>query len=197
MNDLELLKEVWMSEAVSVPFNESELVSQVRRQAKTFDGRVQRRNWLEYAAGAVAMVYLTAVAFRTDGLVRLACIVSVLAAAWVLYFIRRYGSAAPDPNPQLSLSEYRDAILKKYDRQIWLLKNVKFWYLLPLYTGMMLLYAGVIAKVAGVRGYVQWPEFVLPACATLFFGFVWWLNEGYGVRKLRREREQVRRQLDP
>jgi hypothetical protein len=195
MNDQQL-KEVWMSETAFVPFNESELIAQVRRQAHAMDRRIQRRNWREYIAAALVIVYVAAVGWRTDGLVRLGCVVIVAALAGVCYFLKRFGSATPEPDPQLTLAEYRDAILNKFDRQIWLLKNAKFWYVLPLYVAMMLFYGVVALKVAAAGLYPRWFDFAFPVGATLFCGFVWWLNESYGVRKLRREREALRRRLE-
>lgn len=195
MNDKEL-KEVWMSQSASIPFDNAQLLGEIRKRTDKFDRRVRRRNWVEWATGALVVAPLTAAAFVVDGLVRVGCLVSVGAVLWVAYFIKRYGTAAPDPDPHMSLAEYRQALLEKYDRQIWLLKNVKYWYLLPLYTSVMLIFTGALLRMFEARGFFVARDFVPMAIGTGMMLFVWWLNEGYGVRKLRREREETRQRLD-
>jgi hypothetical protein len=60
-----------------------------------------------------------------------------------------------------------------YDRQIALWRSAKYWYVLPLYASMLTAFAGVVAMSAAP------------------LGFIWWLNEGYAVRKLAAERESL------
>ena len=195
MNEREL-KEIWMSQSMSITFDHSELITEIRGRTSKLDRRVRFRNWLEWGAAAVVVVMFSAGAFVSGGFIRAGCLVGVAAALWVSYFIKRYGSAAPDPDPQMSLGEYREALLEKYDRQIRLLKGVKFWYVLPLYASMMLIFVGGVLEASKSRGYLEWWDLRFVAVATLFSAFVWWLNEGYGVRKLRREREETRQRLD-
>jgi hypothetical protein len=76
------------------------------------------------------------------------------------------------------------ALLARYDIQIRLLSQVKYWYVLPIYAWMVL----VLTQVTSRTPWWRPAYFVL---ATLFSAFVIWLNECYGVRKLRAEREKA------
>ena len=97
------------------------------------------------------------------------------------------------------MAAYGCALLASYDRQIALLRAAKYWYVLPIYASMLAIYAGVIAMSAAPLSRLreQAPERWLLGVAflaaafvllTALTGFVWWLNEGYAVRKLVAER---------
>jgi hypothetical protein len=60
------------------------------------------------------------------------------AAAWIIYFLVRYGSVAVTADPSQNFLTYAHVLLERYDYQIRLLKAVKYWYLLPLYVGLLI-----------------------------------------------------------
>jgi hypothetical protein len=88
------------------------------------------------------------------------------------------------------MANYRRALALKYEHQIRLLRNVKFWYLLPLYVGLLISSAGLLQEHAQ-KGVLSWTDAVGPLVYTLIFVGIWWLNEVYTVRKLQREHAQV------
>jgi len=102
----------------------------------------------------------------------------------------RYGREAPAPTPDRSVADFQQALLRKYDHQIRLLKNVKYWYLLPPYVGLLLASAG-IATANTAEGQPVWPQMIAFAVYTAVFGGIWWANEVYGVGKLRSERARL------
>ena len=78
---------------------------------------------------------------------------------WIVFCMLRYGREAPSPAPDRSLADFQQALLRKYDHQIRLLKNVKYWYLLPPYVGLLLASAGIVmANIA--RAKPAWPQLV-------------------------------------
>jgi hypothetical protein len=102
----------------------------------------------------------------------------------------RRGAEPPDPNPDQTLEGYQRAMVSKYDHQIRLLRNVKFWYLAPMYVGLLTGSVGLL-KERVEKGAPIWLAVVFPLVYTVLFAFVWWLNEVYSVGKLRRMRERV------
>lgn len=102
---------------------------------------------------------------------------------WVVFYLKRYSGLSRTPAPDQSLASYRAELLDRYDRQIRLLKTAKYWYVLPFWLGMMLLEFSRsthdISFFAGVT------------FMTGILAVVWWLNEGPGVRHLRRKREEL------
>jgi hypothetical protein len=112
----------------------------------------------------------------------------------VLHAALRPRGAAPAADR--SLADFQQALLRKYDHQIRLLKNVKYWYLLPPYVALLPASAGmVMANTA--KGQPGRPQLIAVGVYTGVFGFMWWLNEGPGVRTLRRERTRLLEEMKP
>jgi hypothetical protein len=63
---------------------------------------------------------------------------------WIIYFLVRYGRSSAPANPEQDFNAYRRALVERYDHQIQLLKSVKYWYLLPLWIGLMLGSTGMV-----------------------------------------------------
>ena len=101
-----------------------------------------------------------------------------------------HGAEPPEPSPDQSLAGYQRGLIVKYDHQIRLLRGVKFWYLLPIYAGLLTESAGLL-KERAEKGVLTWADAIGPVLYTLVFAFIWWLNEVYTVRKLERMRARV------
>jgi hypothetical protein len=165
-------------------------------RANRFDRRIKARNWRECAAAVVVTAGFAAMAWRSPN--ALACAGSLIVAAsglWIIFYMLRYGREAPAPEPDRSVADFQQALLREYDHQIRLLKNVKYWYLLPPYVGLLLRSAGmVMANTA--KGQPGWPELNAVAIYTAVFGGAWWLNEAYAVGKLRRARARLLEEMN-
>jgi hypothetical protein len=80
----------------------------------------------------------------------------------------RISQRRPKPGPE----RLAGALLERYDRQIRLLKSVKYWYRLPPYVGLLIGSAGVLLNHWRL-GMIGWRDFLGPAAYTAFFAFVW------------------------
>jgi hypothetical protein len=67
---------------------------------------------------------------------------------------------------------------------------VKFWYLAPLYVGLLTATASVL-KERAASGALTWADAIGPIIYTLVFGAIWWLNEVFTVRKLQHMRTKL------
>jgi len=158
------------------------------QRANRFDHIIKVRNWVECGAAALVTVLFGIMAWRApNALVRAGDLVVAASGLWIGFYMLRFGREALIPAPDRSLSDYQQGLLREYEHQIRLLKNVKYWYLLPPYVGLLLASAGTVMARAA-EGRPGWPELIAVAIYTAVFGGVWWLNEGLGVRKVQRER---------
>jgi hypothetical protein len=191
MNKPDDLEQLWKTQPVDPAVKGEEMRKIVLKKTEKFDRAIRRRNLRETVAAAMVAIFFTYIAWgQPNGLVRTASIILVASTIWIIYYMRRHGTEPPDPNPDQTLEGYQRALIRKYDHQIRLLRNVKFWYLAPIYVGLLTLSAAML-KDRAARGALTWTDGIVPLFYSLLFAGIWWLNEVYGVRKLERMRAQV------
>jgi len=169
-------------------------------RANRFDRKIKARNWRECGAAAVVTAIFAVKAWGSpNALATAGNLVVAATGLWLVFFMLRYGRNAPAPAADRSLADFQQALLREYDHQIRLLRNVKYWYLLPPYVGLLLASAGIVrARIA--EGQPGWTELIAVTIYTALFAFVWWLNEAYAVGRLRRARarllEEMKAEMD-
>jgi hypothetical protein len=160
-------------------------------RANRFDRTIKGRNWRECLAAAVVTPLFAFIAWRSPN--ALACAGNLIVAAsglWIAFYLLRHGRNAPAPPPDRSLADFQQALLREYEHQIRLLKNVKYWYLLPPYLGLLLASLGIVmANIAERKP--AWPQLIAAAIYTAVFAATWWANESYAAGKLRRQRARL------
>jgi len=172
------------------------MLTMAMERTERFDRTIKARNLRECLGGAFITAFFAFLAWKSpNALARTGFLVVAASGVWIVFYMLRYGREAPAPAPDGSLADFQQALLRKYDHQIRLLKNVKYWYLLPPYMGLMLGSAGIVMANAA-KGQPAWPQLFAVAVYTATFGFLWWLNEGPGVGKLRRERARLLEEMD-
>ncbi|MBL8227205.1 MAG: hypothetical protein JNL98_01955 [Bryobacterales bacterium] len=185
-SDEKELMNLWQDHILQPPVNTQALIDSMAERMKQFDRRVFWRNFREYAAGIVLVpVFLKVTLEGKTALEVAAGAFSVLSVLFVMCYLWRTQQQQKPLDPSLDLRDYQAALLARYDRQIALLKSVRYWYVLPLW-------ASAITLVA-VKARDPWSRRVggFAAAMTLLSAGVVWLNEVYGVRKLREERDRI------
>jgi CubicO group peptidase (beta-lactamase class C family) len=163
------------------------LLERLEKKTRTFDRQVVLRDLRESLAGALVTVLFLWFAFHAANPVsRLAYLWLAACGVWIIVFLLRYAKVARKPAPEQTLTGYQGALVEKIDRQIRLLKNVKYWYILPLWLGQMLVAVAFLGRPGGWIGFSCLAVFV-----TAVNGAIWWLNESQGVGWLRRQREEL------
>lgn len=163
---------------------------------RSFDRRIRWRNRIEtVAALAVAVFFAYAGWIQRNDAERAGCAIVVAGALYIIYYIRRNGGEASDPNPDQTIAGYQRAMVSKFDHQILLLRNVKYWYLAPMYIGLLTLSAGTLWELSE-KGALTWVAVTGPIIYTVVFAAIWWLNEVYGVGKLKRARAALMAGMD-
>ena len=191
MSGQDELRELWCSQPSSKAAKGEDMLALVQRKTKGFDRMIAVRNWMECLGSVIVAASFAYFAFKTHNtLVRAGCLVIAAGAAWIIFFLIRYGQGLSAVDPSLNLTGYTQALAQRYDYQIRLLKSVKYWYLLPPYLGLVLATVGVFQDWAKA-GVLSWFDLFWPVLYTAFYAAVWWLNEVYSVGRLRDERSRL------
>jgi len=180
------LRELW--EGGGSPQVDIEGVLKTMENKSTeFERIISRRDLREIifgAAGAIAFGYL---AYRSaDLLTRVSYAWIAASFLWIIYWLRRNSYLHRSPARDQSVGAYYRALFESYEQQVWLLRTAKLWYVLPIWSGLML-FAFATWRVQHNIGVLL----TLLITFNVTFGFVWWLNQSWGVRYLRRKQEEL------
>jgi hypothetical protein len=180
------LRQLWQSD-INEAINQRDLLRELERRRRNFDGANRRRDFQEIVASLVIIVvYLWFAARAVTTFERVADVWLAACGVWIIVYLRRYAKLARKPVPEQTLGAYREALVERYDRQIRLSKSVKYWYILPLWVGLLL-----FALADRVHGGKNIKFILVVIFVTAANGFVWWLNEGPGIRCLERKRREL------
>ena len=184
MNKPDVLEQLWQTQPVETDMKGDQMRQIILRKTEKFERTIWWRNTREVVASAVAGIVFAYLTWKqANGIARLGSAIITGTMVWIIYYFWRYGSGPADPRPDQSAAAFQSALISKIDHQIRLLRNVKLWYLLPMYVGLIIFSAGGVRDHT-VTGTLSWRDAIGPVFYTLFFAFVWWLNEVYAVRKL-------------
>lgn len=191
MADKDDLSLLWRGQTTGPPKKGEEMLTMVIDRTYKFDRKIKGRNIRECAAGVLVAGLFALVAWNSPNLLARAGNALVAASGvWVIVYLLRFGRAGATPATDCSLADFQQALLRKYDDQIRLLKRVKFWYLLPPYVGLLMASAGIVmANIA--KGQPYWPQLIAMVSYSALFAVVWWLNESFAARKLEGRRQRL------
>jgi hypothetical protein len=182
--DKELIQ-MWQSDTYPQPGDLSALTRRLSDSVRQFDRRIFWRNVMEYGAGVIVVIW-SAFQIASGERMLFAPLTSMGAALFILTYIWKQHRAIRPMDPLSSANDYRVALLDRLDRQIRLIRGVRYWYVLPCWIFF------VTVLVSGIlRGRPFFPLLIEFLSATLLAVIVIWLNERYGLRKLLQERRRV------
>ena len=159
-------------------------IDDVRKRAKAFQGRIGRRNRIEFSACAfVVLIFAGYAVYFPSPLIKLGSVLICVAAVFVAFTLFRNGRAAPADLSGDCRSFHAAALRQQYD----LLRTVWLWYLLPFVPGLVLFQAGAALRAPAhhhMAGFISDLTFVA------VFVFIGWINHKV-ARKLKLELEQL------
>ena len=158
--NLDDFKEPWQQRQRALDGRVDHVIKKVRSRMAGFDRTIWWRDMRESLAAILLIVWYcydlfqqqSALAKCGAGLGIVAC-VFILA---VLHWARVKGKGA---RPDLPVEDYRWAELDRVDRQIWLLRNVHWWYLGPL---LIAVAVQIAAMMPDPEGLVMFATSVIP-----------------------------------
>jgi len=181
------LCDLWQGDSHSIKrtMEDREMLTMVIERTRSFDRRIAARNAMECIAAVIVVGIFSWFAWRAPStLEQLGFGMVAASAIWIGYYILRFGAGPGPLDPAASLNGYQQVLRANYEQQIRLLRNVKYWYLLPPFVGLLVANLGLCLRLGSVQG--LWIALVTMATVTCIFGLVWIANEVYGVRYIER-----------
>lgn len=146
------------------------VIKAVRSRMTWFDRVIWLRDLRESAVAVLLMVWLSYEFLRHgEWLAKAGALMGILSCAMIvtiLNWARLTGRAAGPGQP---LQQYCTSELERVDRQIWLLRNVNWWYTGPLYVSLAMLLLGANSAPRAIVGSLT---LLLPVG-----WFIYWINQ--------------------
>ena len=177
------LKSAWQSQSprTRLTLDAGLLLDEVRRNERQFVAMIYCRDVREVGVALVLVPIWIIMGIKMS--LPWSWYLGIPALLWIAGFMivdrirqRRHQSAPGD-----DLRRTVGSSLAQVEHQIWLLRNVAWWYLLPIFAAFMM-FAGQGAWQSRDDGLKTLAEFVaITAVFAAVFGFIYWLNQ-YAVR---------------
>jgi len=144
--------------------------------ARDFQTRVRRRNTIEYVACAIVVATFSYyVAWLPDPVLKLACGLIAVAAAFVAWQLHRRASARPTPGAD-ALDFHRAELVRQHEA----LGKAWAWYLAPFLPGLGLF----VVRSIVLQPEAPWPARAILPATTAVYGLVWVWNNRRARRRL-------------
>jgi len=188
------LQKTWQSQSnFKLKIDSDILLREVKRNKRNFESAIFWRDVREIGAGFVASVFLFAgcVFFWLLGLknfvwpLLLLTVLGTGVGSFIL--VDRIVQKRKCPEHGGTLMGYIESSLTQVVHQIWLLKNILWWYLLPLGGGLLIWFSScglMVIMIKGMKASLGYLFFIL-ACiigTILLYCGIYWLNQR-AVRK--------------
>ncbi len=178
------LKKAWQSQTPPqrLMLDAGLVLNEVRRNEQQFTAMIFARDVREVFVALVMVPVWVVMGIKLS--LPWSWYLAIPGLLWIAAFMvvdrkrqRRKQSAPGD-----SLRRSVESSLAQVEHQIWLLRNILWWYLLPLFVPMTIFVAQIAwrapgSRVGAVAGFAAMDSFF-----ALVFGFIYWLNQ-YAVRK--------------
>ncbi|GEM_PF-538231 len=186
------LQKVWQEDVFPQPADPAQLARTIAVAVQQFDRKILWRNLREYVAGGILLIFFLSGALVPVRMVPVPWI-GVVAVAFVLGYLWWKHRELKPLDPTADARAYKAALLARYDRQIQLLRSVRYWYFLPLYVWIV---AATLASGLHRPARVSPLAHLISLAAALGFVtalYIWLarLNERHAVRRLAEAKEQA------
>ena len=189
------LKKAWQSQLSGrrLVFDEAVILRQVVRGQSDFRAMLFRRDALEIGLAVILIGAFVYFYFRLDGPWPLLLVAASM--AWVAGFllVDRTGHRRRCPHREDSVKACAESTLAEINHQIWLLKKVLWWYILPPLASLEIFYGYVAVLVHKPAAFFAAQPFTL----VVAIGVYWlnrWAVETY-LEPRRQETEALLRSL--
>lgn len=188
--NFEDLQKTWQAQPAGamVTIGRDSLLRLVRRNQRQFRAMIFWRDVREVGVSAILAVFFGWKGWNqrdwTSGLLALICFgvgAYMLADRW---WQRRHRPLTNEP-----LKDCLEASLHEVNHQIWLLKNVLWWYLLPLDAGVVIVAMSPTLRAHLSLSALVWAAVFVAGFTALISWGVYWLNQ-LAVRKNLEPRRQ-------
>jgi len=171
MSDKEL-KQMWAGTPIeeNIQFNHQKFIKDINTANQKFDKKIKWRNIIEIAACIFVIVAFSRIFFIDDNyLVKFGAIVAVITSFYIMYNWLKVQSSSKPNGLYLSIKEqlvHRQTYLKSEQQ---LLKNIFYWYLLPLVISLTIMTIGAFGLSIFSLIYL--------CCSAGLCYFLFWLSQ--------------------
>jgi CubicO group peptidase (beta-lactamase class C family) len=192
----------WQSQnsGKTISINADVLLNEVRRNQQQFRATIFRRDMIEVLVAAVLVPIFGWWGWKGQWTAYLCAFGCLVVGAYFLIDRRRQKKKTPDRHG--SLKECAITSLAEVNHQIWLLKNVLWWYLLPIYVPLVMFFLEMAWRTQApiaARIVVLMTSLFMVGFTSVMYAGIFWLNQ-FAVRKnlepRQRELEKLLNELD-
>jgi hypothetical protein len=167
------LKELWQQtgEQAKITINEDQIVTTMQKAMSEFEGKIRKRNLAEIAAAVFVIACFGVYFVFTDAWVAKAGAGIVVGGSLLIILKLVSASRSSAKEEELMASDVHKQLLlfkQKVEQQVRLLNSVLYWYLSPLYAGLVLF-------TLGSRG--VWFSIVFILAITFLFYRIYKMNK--------------------
>ena len=178
------LKRAWQSQASPhrLTLDTAVVLNEVRRNERQFAATIWCRDMREVGVALLLVPVWIYMGIKSESLWSWYLVIPTL--LWIAGFmiVDRIRQRRRQPGPGDTLRSSIESSLAQVEHQIWLLRNVFWWYLLPPFAAMMI-FPAHRAWQSRDDGLSALAEFAAIALVFALVGwFLYWLNQ-YAVRK--------------
>jgi len=170
----------------------------VRRNQVVFRARIFVRDAIEVGVAALLVPFFIYSGWKTHWTLYLCAFGCFVVGAY--FVIDRWRQKKKTPDLHGSLKDCAATSLAEVCHQIWLLKNVLWWYLLPIFVPIMLFFGWSTWTMPGPVVVKVLFFFFLAAFVTVLYAGIYWLNQ-FAVKKSleprRQELEKLLNEIEP
>ena len=187
------LKDIWKKAGnTGIEISAGKMIDAMKERMRKFDRIIRRRNRREVAAGVVVIAAFSVMAFVfSPVLVKIGAVIVVLSSLYIIYKILKHHPRKDEASINIPVRAFLQNEIIKIDREISLLKNVLWWYILPPLTGMLLMIAGEEKSMT--------QKIIRIAITVLIGAIVYFLNQ-HAVKKdlepMKKDLEENLKQLE-
>lgn len=152
MNDNQL-KEAWKklaSDKDKIDIQLPNLRIQMEQEIRKFEQRIYNRDRREIVTAIGLLLVFVALAIVLDGYQRVGSLLLCAYLIWIIYYLTKAKTQKPAFSISKSIKEQLVAYQSYVLLQQQLVKNVLYWYILPLIPGMLLLHWGMESRITCV-----------------------------------------------
>jgi len=193
MNSNDELRDLWQQQPAAPVRKGEDMLTLVIERTRKLDRQIAGRNTREVCGALFVAIVFAVMAWNAQGEIeRLGWAITAASGIWIAYYILRFGAGPGRVDREASVASYTAVLAEGYERQIRLLKTVKYWYILPQWIGVTVAMLGSWVRLGGSAMAAIGPAlgwaFASAVCVA-----VWMLNERYGVRCLVRLKAELPR----
>ncbi len=177
MANLDALKDTWHSQSGISAQRFEQIASTVRAGSDLLQTTIFRRDMLETCASVVVVVaFAPGLLYAKNWVAWSGFALEVIVGITIPFVLGWARKKPPTAVYEKSFRDFVNVEIDHLERQVRLLRMVTWWYLLPMYVGIVLILVGLTEPRRMVLFELIFVITYLALC-TVFFVFVWWLNQ--------------------